>query len=54
MKKTVLEELSGDLSEKEREDLLLKIKQSITSNRVNDVERVTEAHTEGEKQAPVR
>ncbi len=49
MKKTVLEELSGDLSEKEREDLLLKIKQSITSNRVNDVERVTEAHTEGER-----
>ena len=49
MKKTVLEELSGDLSDKEREDLLIKIKQSITSTRVTEVDGVSEAHTEGER-----
>jgi len=49
VKKTVLEELSGDLSEKEREDLLLKIKQSITSTSVTEVDGVSEAHTEGER-----
>jgi hypothetical protein len=49
VKKTVLEELSGDLSDKEREDLLIKIKQSITSTRVTEVDGVSEAHTEGER-----
>lgn len=54
MKKTVLEQLSGDLPEREREELLLKIKQSITSMNVTDLEAPTEAHSEGERNILIR